>query len=156
MGPIVLRGSIFPALYERLYLLSYFTRLLLSSNIFVNEADKLIKKFLRKIEEIYGPHVFSPNVHSLNHLSWQVKNRPLWCISAIMFESANYVLKTKFTGTVNHLRLIVERYNRKKDQTRIALIFLQRRICRQEFIIYDAILICLYFICPVFNQILLQ
>ena len=31
-----------------------------------------------------------------------------------MFESANYLLKTKFTGTVNHLRLIIERYNRNK------------------------------------------
>ena len=115
VGPIVLRGLISPALYERLHLLSYFTRLLLSSNIFVNEADKLIKKFLNQMEEICGPNVFSPNVHSLNHLSWQVKNYgPLWCTSAIMFESANYLLKTKFTGTVNHLRLIVERYNRNK------------------------------------------
>ena len=67
------------------------------------------------MEEICGPNVFSPNVHSLNHLSWQVKKYgPLWCTSAIMFESANYILKTKFTGTVNHLRLIVERYNRNK------------------------------------------
>ena len=102
-------------MYERLNLLSYFKRLLLSSNIFVNEADKLIKKFLNHIEEIYGPNVFSPNVQSLSHLSWQVKNYgPLWCTSAIMFESANYLLKTKFTGTVNHLLLIVERYNRNK------------------------------------------
>ena len=115
MGPIVLRGLISPALNERLHLLSYFTRLLLSSIIFVNEADKLIKKFLNQMEEICGTNVFSPNVHSLNHLSWHVKNYgPLWCTSAIMFESANYLLKTKFTGTVNLLRLIVEWYNRNK------------------------------------------
>ena len=35
-----------------------------------------------------------------------------------MFESASYLLKTKFTGTVNHLRLIVERYNRNKKISR--------------------------------------
>lgn len=31
-----------------------------------------------------------------------------------MFESANYLLKCPFTGTVNHLELIVERYLRRK------------------------------------------
>lgn len=32
-----------------------------------------------------------------------------------MFESANYLLKSSFTGTVCHLELIVERYIRRKE-----------------------------------------
>ena len=111
VGPSVLPFSISPALCERLYLLRYFTRLLLSSNIFVNEADKLIK-----VSAPNRRNVFSPNVHSLSHLCWEVKKYgPPGCISAITFESANYLLKTKFTETVNHLRMIVERYNRNKN-----------------------------------------
>ena len=36
----------------------------------------------------------------------------------MMFESANYLLQSKFTGTVNHLQLLVERYIRNKDSYR--------------------------------------
>ena len=36
----------------------------------------------------------------------------------MMFESVNYLLRTKFTGTVNHLRLIVERCLRNKADRR--------------------------------------
>lgn len=32
-----------------------------------------------------------------------------------MFESANYLLKSSFTGTVRHLELVIERYLRRKD-----------------------------------------
>ena len=116
MGPIVLRGLLSSTLYHRLHLLSFITRLLLSSNRYADEADKLIKNFHKITEENQGLDVFSANMHSLNHLPWQVKNfGPLWCTSAIMFESANHLLKAKFSGTVNHLRLIVERYNRYKS-----------------------------------------
>ena len=106
-------------LYERFHLLSYVTRLLLISKKYADEAHKLIKVFLKKTEETFDSQVFTANVHSFNHLAWQVKNfGPLWCTSAMMFESANYLFRTKFTGTVNHLRLIVERYLRNKADRR--------------------------------------
>ena len=59
---------------------------------------------------------FTINVHYLTHLRWQVENYgPLWCTSAFMFESANNLLSKPFTGTVNHLELIIERYVRRKN-----------------------------------------
>ena len=77
---------------------------------------KYKKNFHKITEENRGLDVFSANMHSINHLPWQVKNfGPLWCTSATMFESANHLLKAKFSGTVNHLRLIVEWYNRYKS-----------------------------------------
>ena len=82
----------------------------------MDAADNLIQLFLKRTEDAYSDIVFSPNLHSLNHLAWQVKNfGPLWSCSSMMFESANYLLKTKFTGTVNILPLVVERYHRNKD-----------------------------------------
>ena len=86
------------------------------SSKYVEAADILIQLFLKKTEDAYTDIVFSPNLHSLNHLAWQVRNfGPLWTCSSIMFESANYLLKSKFTGTVNILPLIIERYHRNKE-----------------------------------------
>ena len=119
VGPVVLRHQVCQDLYDRFYLLGFITRQLLSSRSFATEAEALIQFFLKKTEEADDHQVFSANVHSLNHLSWQVEQfGPLCCTSAMMFESANYLLKTKFTGTVNHLRLLVERYQRNKEQRR--------------------------------------
>ena len=54
-------------------------------------------------------------MHSLRHLAWQAKNfGPLWTTSATAFESAHHILAVKFTGSVNHLELLVERYSRCK------------------------------------------
>ena len=43
---------------------------------------------------------------------------PLWSTSAVMFESANYLLKKTFSGSVNHMDLLVERYIRNKVSRR--------------------------------------
>ena len=117
VGPVVFYEFIDYDLYERFHLLSYATKLLLTSAKYADDAEKLIQIFLKKTEERFDAEVFTANIHSFTHLSWQVKSYgPLWCSSAIMFESANHLLKTKFTGTVNHLRLLVERYLRNKAQ----------------------------------------
>ena len=59
---------------------------------------------------------FTINVHYLTHLRWQVENYgPLWCTSAFIFENANNLLRKPFTGTQNHLELMVERYVRQKS-----------------------------------------
>ena len=111
IGPVVLKDNICNNLYDRFHLLSYATRLLLLSSINRSLADNLIKRFLFLKTEANTEKVFSANIHSLNHLSWQVGcYGPLWCTSAIMSESAYYHLTCKFTGTVNHLKLLVERY----------------------------------------------
>ena len=79
----------------------------LSSSRYAQEADRLIKKLHQITAENYRLDIFSANMHSLNHLSWQVTNFGLlWFTSAIMFESANHLLKANISGTVNHLSLI--------------------------------------------------
>ena len=104
-------------LYERFHLMSYATKLLLTSRQYANDAEKLIALFLKKTEDRCGQEVFTANMHSLSHLTWQVKNyRPLWSSSAIMFESANHILKKIFTCTLHHRRLLVERYVRNKTE----------------------------------------
>lgn len=51
----------------------------------------------------------------LKLLFLQVRNfGPLWSTSAMMFESANYLLKRPLTGTTNQLDILVRRYLRKK------------------------------------------
>ena len=115
IGPVGLRKKICDNLFERFHLLSYAIRLLLCSNEHSVLADQLIKRFQLCTVEAFSEKVFSSNIHALNHLTWQVGCfGPLWCTSAMMFESANYLLKCKFTGTVNHLKLLVERYARSK------------------------------------------
>ena len=87
---------------------------------YADDAGKLISIYLQKLDEDYGEVVFLSNAHSLTHMAWQVRKfGPLWATSAMMFESANYLLQSKFTRTVNHLPLLVERYRRNKDSLRV-------------------------------------
>ena len=120
MGPFLFCDLVDYDLYERFLLMSYATKLLLTSRQYANDAEKLIALFLKKTEDRCGQEVFTTNMHSLSHLTWQVKMwrhyGPLWSSSAIMFDSANHLPKTTFTGTVNHLRLLVERYLRNKTE----------------------------------------
>ena len=96
--------------------MSYAIGLLFLTRKYADEAESLIRVFLMKTEQEYTDIVFSPNLRSLNHLAWQVRKfGPLWTCSFMMFESANYLLQSKFTGTVNILPPIIERYHRKKD-----------------------------------------
>ena len=115
VGPVLFRSVIRARLYQRFMLLSYAVRLLLISSQFAKTAGILLQRFLDCLKEDHSEVVFSPNVHALSHLAWQVKSfGPLWTTSGLMFESANYLLQSKFTGTVNHLPLLVERYGRNK------------------------------------------
>ena len=116
VGPVLSCDLVDSVLYERFHLMSYATNRHLTSRQYANDAERLISLFLKKTEDRNGQEVFTANFHSFNHLTMQVKNHgPLWSSSAIMFESANYLLQTKFNGTVNHLWL-VERYVRNKTE----------------------------------------
>ena len=119
IGPVLFSFAVNERLYERFTLLSFSIRLLMISSAYANDADDLIKSFLSDLKEDHSEHVFTANVHSLMHLSWQVRQfGPLWTSSAMMFESANYLLQSKLTGTVNQLPLLVERYKRNKESYR--------------------------------------
>ena len=119
IGPVLFHSTVNEDLYDRFILLSYAIRLLMVSSLHANEAEKLIQSFLLQLKNRYSEEIFSPNVHALSHLAWQVRSfGPLWTASAMMFESANYLLQSKFTGTVNHLQLLVERCIRNKDSYR--------------------------------------
>ena len=116
VGPAVFRSFVNESLYERFHLLSYSTRLLLFSSEHCRVAENLIERFHLLTAEAHSDKVFSANIHSLNHLAWQVRCfGHLWCTSATMFESANYLLRCKFTGTVCHLKVLVDRYLRNKN-----------------------------------------
>ena len=100
---------------DLLWKLSYAIRLLLESDKYLIECDQLIIDFctglgvLDRAEQTF-------NLHSLRHLTWQVRNYgPLWTASWFAFQSAHHSLVSTFTGSVNHLRLLVERYLVKKS-----------------------------------------
>lgn len=114
-GPIALRPYMLPDDYLNFMKLSYAIRLLLISDEYVDLAHRLLEEFLAFNEEERGEKFMSINMHSLRHLGWQVKTfGPLWVTSAFCFESAHHHLATAFSGTKNHLRLVVERYVRRK------------------------------------------
>ena len=101
VGPALFGETINEVRAQRFWLLSYGIRLLLASSNFCKEAERQINQFLRETKDEYTEQVFSANIHSLSHLTWQVQNfGPLWTTSSMMFESANYQLCSKFTGTV--------------------------------------------------------
>ena len=93
--------------------LSYAIRLLLTDRAHAQRAGKLFEIFLDKAKSKFEKFCFTIFVHYLTHLCWQVKKfGPLWSTSALMFKSANNMLIKPFTGTFNHLDLIIERYIR--------------------------------------------
>ena len=116
IGPLLFNFFVSKDTYDRFMLLSYGIRLLLTDSRHSAKAGSLLAKFLLKTKEQCDEMCFTINVHYLTHLRWQVENYgPLWCTSAFMFKSANNLLSKPFTGTVNHLELIIERYVRRKN-----------------------------------------
>ena len=102
-------------LCELLWKFSYSIRVLLETDDFFMECDTLLNDFcvgfaaLDRNEQTF-------NLHSLRHLTWQVRNYgPLWTASCFDFQSAHHSLVSTFTGSVNHFRLLVERYLNKKS-----------------------------------------
>lgn len=118
-GPFLLRNIKDSGIKHRYDLLSYATRLLLSSRKHTQLANELLTEFGKLTVKHYGEESLSANVHSLVHLAWQVQSfGPLWCLSAMPFEAANFSFKRNFTGTVNHLCLQADRYLKKKEGLR--------------------------------------
>lgn len=72
VGPVVLSDFVSAETYERFMLLSYAIRLLLSDVKYSAKGGDLIQLFLDETEKQYTEMSFSPNVHALSHLAWQV------------------------------------------------------------------------------------
>ena len=121
IDPALFNETINERLAWRICLLSYAVPLLMTSSKHYCYAEKVIEKFLQYTKEDYSEVAFSDDVHSLTHLTLKVRNiGPLWTSSGVrmMFESAIYLLNSKFTDTANHLPLLVERYHRNKKAWR--------------------------------------
>ena len=118
-GPFLFQNIKESQFKHRYDLLSYATRLLLSSRKHTQLANELLTEFCELTVKHYGEKSLSANMHSLVHLTWQVQSfGPLWCLSAMPFEAANFSFKRHFTGTVNHLCLQADRYLKKKEGLR--------------------------------------
>ena len=96
IGPVLYRETINENLPDRFCLLSCAIQLLMMSSEFAVQGLRQIHSFLSKTKDEYTEVVFSANVRGA------------------MFESANFLLSSKFKGIVNHLSLLIERYHRNK------------------------------------------
>lgn len=77
----------------------------------VSEAKHLLENFCETFPRLFGIEYQSYNLHSLLHLPDQVLNfGPLWCTSAMTFESAIYQLKHSVSGTVEQLRSMIKHF----------------------------------------------
>ena len=81
----------------------------------ITRAQKLVDAFNESFLLCFTERQQRFNVHSIRHLPYQVqKFGPLWATSTFAFESAHHHLVKTFTGTVNHGKLIVERFAKLK------------------------------------------
>ena len=88
----------------------------MTSSDYAKGAEKHLDRLLDMTQEDHSEGVFFRKGARTDASTWQVRNYgPLWTTSGMMFESAYYLLSSIFTGTVNHLSLLVERYHKSKD-----------------------------------------
>lgn len=102
-GYVALEG-ILPTMYLRqFFLLSFAIHLLLQETVTtsaVEEADKMLTKFVKQMTVLYGKEHTTYNVHQLLHVPKSVLNLgPLWSTSTFSFEGNNAVLLNAFNGT---------------------------------------------------------
>ena len=121
VAPVVTLDLLAENISNLLWKFFYAIRFLLESDEHLTECDQLLNDFCAGFADIdSAEQIF--NLHSLRHLTWQVRNYgPLWTASCFAFESAHHSLVSAFTGSVNHLRLLVERYLVKKSLLRTNL-----------------------------------
>lgn len=82
----------------------------------VNDAEKMLIRFVRDHQTLFGKQSMVMNVHLLNHLAESVRQLgPLWCHSAFAFERNNGVLLKKANGTTDVLLQISSKYALSKS-----------------------------------------
>ena len=114
ISPIVFLDQIPFALYSHLTNLVFGIRLLLesSSPAIVRAAEKLLDQFCSEHVAVNGGNerVETINAHCLKHLPDQVRRfGPLFCQSAMSFESANRTLGEVFSGSTSECEVICRR-----------------------------------------------
>ena len=114
ISPIVFLDQIPFALYSHLTNLVFGIRLLLesSSPASIRAAEKLLDQFCSEIVAVNGGNerVETINAHCLRHLPDQVRRfGPLFCQSAMCFESANRTLGEVFSGSTSECEVICRR-----------------------------------------------
>jgi len=114
VGTIVTKNVSTNEHWKHLFGLNIAKILLLSPNHskYINIARKLLYNFLRNIENIYGPHLISHNVHGLTHICDDYeKFGPLDNCSAFPFENVMGSLKKMLRKPDKPLQQIDKIYN---------------------------------------------
>lgn len=74
-------------------------------------AEKMLDTFCNQFEKFYGANVVTMNIHLLRHFGHVVRETgPLWCHSLFGFETNMGVLSKHYTGGINLLDQIAEKY----------------------------------------------
>ena len=126
ISPIVFLDQIPFALYSHLTNLVFGIRLLLesSSPTSIRAAEKLLDQFCSEIVAVNGGNerVETINAHCLRHLPDQVRRfGPLFCQSAMSFESANRTLGEVFSGSTSECEVICRRILQRHKLSEIEL-----------------------------------
>lgn len=64
----------------------------------VDDAERMLKKFVKQHQVLFGKANIVMNIHLLKHLAG-----PLWCFSAFPFERNNGILRKMMNGTTDVL-----------------------------------------------------
>lgn len=65
----------------------------------LDKCEKIIRKFVKKFENLYGEKYMVYNVHLLMHLIDSVRNfGPAWCYALFPYENFNGILKSFVKG----------------------------------------------------------
>lgn len=117
-GQTVLKGILPHKLYDRFMLLCVAMRLLASPEQFTDRIDyakELLRNFVHDAEILYGKEILVYNVHSLLHLSDDVKR--LGCLdnySAFVFENKLGQLKNLILNPQHVIEQLLRRLDEQK------------------------------------------
>lgn len=117
--PVCLEGCVPMVYVNHIRMLSDAVYILLKSNITskeVDEAEVMLKTFVKDHQKLYGKENMVMNIHLLKHLAESVRQLgPLWCFSAFPFERYNGILLKMVNGTSDVLLQISSKYNFSKS-----------------------------------------
>lgn len=118
--PVITKDILLPKFYDHFMLFHSAIRILCTPNICIDYnhvAASLLTKFVRDFSKLYNNYNVKFNVHSLLHLSDDVRfiNEPLDTFSAFKFENYMQILKKDTKGCFRVLEQIANR-SEEKDQ----------------------------------------
>lgn len=112
--PICLPGLVPKEYVDHVRLLSGAVYTLLKANITsdeVDEAEKMLHKFVKQHQDLFGKESMVMVIHLLKHLSDSVRNLgPLWCHSTFPAERNNGNILKLVKGTTDVLHQVTSKY----------------------------------------------